>query len=333
MNVPRSLAILVSLVLLVSACRAERGQVPAAPEPNGQCSRELIAAVHSENVANVKNLLDRGASVNCAYRLSGEADYTSPLDFAVKAGRLDLLQMILAGGAEASNEVLALHDAVRPGKTTILEALLAAGADPNGVYVRTALGEAFAQGNIEGARVLLDHGADPNKTWCSRYAELDSDLGEKPGCSWDCQLTPLMVGAAAGAGEFVRLLLAAGADPALRDRKGRSALDFAKRYQHPEIVARLETVTPSVIYQSRAKRTRYVAPIYPQLARTARVEGIVGVFVSLTSDGHVTDADVVCSIPLLDDAALDAVSRWRYERPQGNDPVRFLVQVPFELSE
>jgi len=59
-------------------------------------------------------------------------------------------------------------------------------------------------------------------------------------------------------------------------------------------------------------RTYYVAPEYPQEAKAARVSGIVIVEAVIGRDGTVTDAKVIRSIALLDEAALAAVRQWRY---------------------
>ena len=55
-----------------------------------------------------------------------------------------------------------------------------------------------------------------------------------------------------------------------------------------------------------------VEPIYPALARAARKQGAVVVRVRIEEDGRVGDATVVGSVPLLDQAALNAVQQWEY---------------------
>lgn len=59
-------------------------------------------------------------------------------------------------------------------------------------------------------------------------------------------------------------------------------------------------------------RLVYVPPEYPSLARTARVEGEVVLEATIDEAGVVRDVKVLHSIPFLDRAAIDAVSRWRY---------------------
>jgi TonB family protein len=55
-----------------------------------------------------------------------------------------------------------------------------------------------------------------------------------------------------------------------------------------------------------------VRPVYPPLAQAARVQGVVIAEVLIDESGAVVDARVLRSIPLLDQAALDAVLQWRF---------------------
>ena len=55
-----------------------------------------------------------------------------------------------------------------------------------------------------------------------------------------------------------------------------------------------------------------VRPVYPPIARAAGVSGVVIVEVRIGVDGSVEDARVLKSIPLLDEAALDAVKQWKF---------------------
>ena len=83
------------------------------------------------------------------------------------------------------------------------------------------------------------------------------------------------------------------------------------------------------------KLVRRVDPLYPEIARQARVEGVVVIEAETDLFGRVRNARVLRSIPLLDQAALDAVRQWVYEpmvvngRPRG---VLFSVTVTFKLT-
>jgi protein TonB len=80
---------------------------------------------------------------------------------------------------------------------------------------------------------------------------------------------------------------------------------------------------------------RRVDPVYPEIARQARIEGVVIIEAETDIFGRVRNARILRSIPLLDQAALDAVRQWVYEpmlingRPRG---VLFTVTVTFKLT-
>ena len=71
-----------------------------------------------------------------------------------------------------------------------------------------------------------------------------------------------------------------------------------------------------------------MTPGYPAVAQASRVQGIVIIEATIGPDGRVRDARVLRSIPLLDDAALDAVKQWRYEPTLLNGvPVAVIMTV------
>lgn len=75
-------------------------------------------------------------------------------------------------------------------------------------------------------------------------------------------------------------------------------------------------------------RTVYVMPSYPLFARTARIEGDVVLDATIDEKGVVANVTVRRSIPALDQAAIDAVSRWRYAPTRLNGvPVAVVMQV------
>jgi protein TonB len=79
-----------------------------------------------------------------------------------------------------------------------------------------------------------------------------------------------------------------------------------------------------------------VAPVYPDLAVRAHVEGVVILEAIVDRDGHIEDVRVLRSMPLLNAAALAAVRQWRYSPLLLNGkPERFVltVTVSFRLSD
>ena len=59
-------------------------------------------------------------------------------------------------------------------------------------------------------------------------------------------------------------------------------------------------------------KMRDVDPVYPPIAQAARVQGIVIIEATISADGRVMNARILRSMPLLDQAALDAVRQWEY---------------------
>jgi hypothetical protein len=101
-------------------------------------------------------------------------------------------------------------DAVRNGDVPALRQMLANGADANateGINDWTPLLHAIHKNQLGSVEALLDGHADPNRAVKS--------------------MTPLMMAAGYGYTPIVRVLLARGADPRLRDLDGWTAVDYA----------------------------------------------------------------------------------------------------------
>ena len=84
-----------------------------------------------------------------------------------------------------------------------------------------------------------------------------------------------------------------------------------------------------------AAQVKEVAPVYPPIAQAARVQGMVIIEATIGADGQVENARVLRSVPLLDQAALDAVRQWQYTPTMLNGvpvPVIMTVTVTFTLS-
>lgn len=79
----------------------------------------------------------------------------------------------------------------------------------------------------------------------------------------------------------------------------------------------------------------HVAPVYPDIAKQARVQGIVILEAIIDPQGAVTNVRVLRSIPLLDQSAIEAVKQWKYEPTLLNGmpvPIVMTVTVNFSLQ-
>jgi len=81
-------------------------------------------------------------------------------------------------------------------------------------------------------------------------------------------------------------------------------------------------------------RTYYVDPVYPSVAVSVKQEGMVILEATIDESGTVKNLKVLRSVPLLDKAAIEAVSKWRYMPTKLNGvpvPVLLTVTVTFAL--
>jgi len=82
------------------------------------------------------------------------------------------------------------------------------------------------------------------------------------------------------------------------------------------------------------KKVQDVNPVYPPIAQSARVQGVVILEATIGPNGNVQDVRVLRSIPLLDAAAIEAVKQWSYTPTLLNGvpvPVIMTVTVNFTL--
>ena len=83
------------------------------------------------------------------------------------------------------------------------------------------------------------------------------------------------------------------------------------------------------------KKLKTVNPAYPDIAKQARVQGVVILECTISPQGKVTDVKILRGIPLLDAAAVEAVKQWVYSPTLLNGvpvPVIMTVTVNFRLS-
>jgi periplasmic protein TonB len=78
---------------------------------------------------------------------------------------------------------------------------------------------------------------------------------------------------------------------------------------------------------------RKVQPLYPPLARSARIQGVVVLQAMISKEGTIENLHVLSGHPMLTAAAIDAVRQWRY-RPYilNGAPVEVETQITVNFS-
>jgi protein TonB len=82
-------------------------------------------------------------------------------------------------------------------------------------------------------------------------------------------------------------------------------------------------------------KVHHVDPVYPKVAMDASIEGIVIIDAVIDATGRISEARVLRGVPILEEAALEAVRQWRYT-PTLLDgvptPVRMTITVTFRFK-
>jgi len=198
----------------------------------------IVAASGQGTVDVVRQLLAKGASVNAA-----DAVGITPLIASASVNDADVVNLLLAHGADATAVSrgpvgTALQGAAANGNPALVKTLLARSSNVNAVSVDsagtvkngpvqfghvTALHLAVLGGNIDAVRQILAAGASV-------------DALDVRG------MTPVMfaIGTDRPDPRIVRMLLQVGASTTLRSKAGESAIDWASKFQNPEILAELK---------------------------------------------------------------------------------------------
>jgi ankyrin repeat protein len=207
----------------------------------------------------VASFLSLGADPNEA-----EVDGTTPLMRAVHGGFAAVVELLIDAGASVdetnSYGVTALYLAARDGDAAATRALLAAGASANTALPsgETVLMTAAKTGNAATVWALLTGGADDVSLPQVARERVAARVGEPTayGAQFDSVAsagnyanvnardrlygrTALMLAAAAGHVEVVRLLVEAGSEINAVDTEGATALSLAENNGHLEVMSAL----------------------------------------------------------------------------------------------
>lgn len=184
-----------------------------------------------------------------------------PLNQAVIANDLARMKTLLADRPSQDELDLSLIAAAGKGRLNAALLLLASGANPKRQISPTGHSSvivAIRENQLETLKILLEHGGDPNGTDQVGWRPLHHTVGpdyERPdairalvqhGAVVDGQdgLQRTVLHRAAGFGhvESVRVLLALGADPSLREKYGNSAAERAEKGGHRNVVQLIQSL-------------------------------------------------------------------------------------------
>jgi TonB family protein len=167
---------------------------------------------------------------------------------------------------------------------------------------------------VEAARAAVDKAVDEAGQYAKAslkaaqdaQAALDAELKEQEGKlmkSYD--RTRELAAAAKAAGDK------AVAEAVAAREKAEAIAANAKAVAAARAKAKAEAVRVGGAIRPPTK-VKHVDPIYPAIAKSARVSGTVVLEATIDPVGKVIDTRVVKSVPLLDQAAIDAVQQWEY---------------------
>jgi protein TonB len=96
----------------------------------------------------------------------------------------------------------------------------------------------------------------------------------------------------------------------------------------PTVISRLR-----ISHVSEGDLVHKVLPVYPPLARSARIQGQVVLRAVISKQGIIKDLKLLTGHPMLVPAAIEAVRQWRY-RPYvlNNEPVEVETQITVNFS-
>jgi hypothetical protein len=194
---------------------------------------DLLGASEAGDISAVTRLLDRGDDINAKTGFFVETALMS----AAENGHVEIVQLLIKRGADvdakSKHDRTALMYAARGGdkdqterQIQIVKLLLSKSPDVNaGDYEgNTALMyAAWQEDRVKIVEMLIESGADINS---KNNETQEYGVGER---------TALMAAASNGRLDTVRLLLAKGADPSLKDSHGDTALRRAESADHKDV--------------------------------------------------------------------------------------------------
>ena len=124
-------------------------------------------------------------------------------------------------------------------------------------------------------------------------------------------------------------------DAAGPDGLGQDGANVSVFDGHAMPVVKVATSKPVVVSSGVATGMliQRTPPIYPSIAKAARVSGTVELHATISKNGTIKDLQVVKGPAMLKEAALDAVRTWRYKPYKlNNQPVEVETTIDLVFS-
>ena len=94
------------------------------------------------------------------------------------------------------------------------------------------------------------------------------------------------------------------------------------------MVQKGESLLKMSAVDEKPKLINEIKPVYPEIARQSMVQGTVVIQALIDEEGQVYIEKVIQSVPMLDQAAIDAVRQWKYSPAKLNgEPVKVHADI------